>query len=304
MKKLLLVVFIFIASQKFTAQIVFCPPGAEWHYSYISLPQWGGIMYYANETITHVGDSINGNDTIKVISHRRYYLNCEDEVTPLLYTSIRQRGDTVFFRSVKTKNKWQILYNFACTPGTGWQTSVYYSPNSQPVIYGFTVDSVKYTTINNHLLKVLVIGNERITERLGWNSFLFKYYNDGNSGCDGFYFSDYLCYKDNTFGLKQFTARPCNFSGIDGITELYQNNYFRIGPNPASDILNIEFIDESLNYNACEIEVLNLSGQKMITTPAHEPSLKLNISKLQSGLYLLRMSYKSSVIAVSRFIKE
>ncbi len=304
MKNLLLVFLIVTNLQKISAQIVFCPPGAEWHYSYLSIPQWGGVMYYINETIAHVGDSINGIDTIKVISHRKYYLNCEDISVPLSYTSIRQRGDTVFFRNIKTKNNWQILYNFACTPGTGWQTSVYYSPNSQPIIYGFTVDSVKYTTINNHTLKVLVVGNQRITERLGWNSFLFNYHNDGNSGCDGFYFSDYLCYKDNTFGTKQFTTRPCNFSGIDGINELQQNNYFRIGPNPASDMLNVEFIDESLNYNTCQIEVLNLSGQQMITAPVQDPSLKLNISKLPSGLYILKMSHRSSVMAFSRFIKE
>ncbi|MBL7139223.1 MAG: T9SS type A sorting domain-containing protein, partial [Bacteroidales bacterium] len=64
---------------------------------------------------------------------------------------------------------------------------------------------------------------------------------------------------------------------------------FIVYPNPVTDKLTIEF---HINPEGAEIEILNLTGQAMITTriSPNRDILELDISQLSKGLYILKVT--------------
>lgn len=100
---------------------------------------------------------------------------------------------------------------------------------------------------------------------------------------------------------------PSNNSGGDGfvlklnsypvgIKQETRNNNLILFPNPAVETLNI------LSKKSLElIEILNLSGQ--VVFREKNPNNKINISKLSSGAYIVKVISNSDVL-VSKFIKK
>src|ERR1043165_6473023 len=105
MKQLLLLFLIFLVTTKIQAQVVFCPPGAEWHYNF----RTEFLQRTDNVTIKYVGDTLWGLDLLKILSATRFYVdqNCRS----VSRTLIKQKGDTIFMNNNRTQNSWQILYN-------------------------------------------------------------------------------------------------------------------------------------------------------------------------------------------------
>src|SRR5688572_18100547 len=82
------------------AQVVFCPPGARWNYTFVNIPAWGGIYNFINESISYSKDSILNGESVKVLDHRFYYETCYNVGGgKTKRTCIKQKGDTVFFRN-------------------------------------------------------------------------------------------------------------------------------------------------------------------------------------------------------------
>ncbi len=72
-----------------------------------------------------------------------------------------------------------------------------------------------------------------------------------------------------------------------GITEFAFSDYFSVYPNPVNDILNI--------YNKGSIEVqsiavLDILGQLVIAIPNAQTISKVDVSKLATGKYFLKMN--------------
>ena len=225
MKHFIQSIFIFFLFQTAAAQIVFCPPGAEWHYEF-------GVTFASatqNEQVSYVRDSTLGSETVKVLAHKKFYLGCNNSVNKL--SLIKQKGDTVFFRNQATYHSWQILYNFAALPGQSWQSQVesFSTFPSYAATFTVVVDSVKIVTVNGFQLKKLyvhvpaMLSSFTITERLG-AEYIFCYY-DPDPSCDGDYFKAPLCYKDDAFGLKQLSNKPCNYIGYVGLEEGKKEDY-------------------------------------------------------------------------------
>ncbi|WP_372757722.1 T9SS type A sorting domain-containing protein [Mariniflexile sp.] len=62
-------------------------------------------------------------------------------------------------------------------------------------------------------------------------------------------------------------------------------------PNPVLDDLNISLVNTNLNINNTNVTLLNVNGQKVLETkPANSTEVRLNLSNLNSGIYLLRVS--------------
>lgn len=306
MKRNLVFFLMWISFAKFNAQqITFCPPGAEWHYGFYNVPAWAGIYNYENAGIKYTGDSIIGLDTLKILRHSHFYLDCNfpDEVK---ITLIKQKGDTVFFKNTKTLGSWQILYNYACTPGTGWQTTILGGNSGFTGTQTFTymVTAVSYTTINGVNLKQLNLGGYKIIERLGWSgSFLFNFYSE--RGCDGFYYRDMFCYQDAQFGLKQFTDKLCGFSGIDGINQYEQNSLLKIYPNPVRNSVTLE-LDQS-KFSNSELRIMTMLGEKVKVLPnlQFEGGLQtLDLPDVKSGVYVLEIFKEGRLIAAQKLIKD
>ena len=305
MKKYTLLLVLLFYLQSSQSQIVFCPPGAEWHYSFIRfnlIPQYG----FDNVPVKYVRDSIIGTDTARVLTHDRYFTGPNDYIFPSssALTLIKQRGDTVFMRNNYTHHEWQILYNFACQPGQCWQTKISSGPltSSNVSVYTFCVDSVKYIQQNGQSLKTLFIGsNLTVTERYGANSFLFPF--DYSHQSDGDYFSEYLCYQDNTHGLAQFTAKPCNYSNVTGLVSIGKvENNILIYPNPIRDKLILKSQTKQVSY---EILLVNAIGQTVISEKTTmKDETELNLSALENGIYFLHLFDKKSVIVSKKIVKE
>ena len=306
MKHFLFIVLIVFQSKVIKSQIVFCPPGAEWHYLF------GGAFSpnnTFNEMILHNADSISGIDTIKQLMHYRFFLQCSPTVRKTL---VKQKGDTVFFLNSRTQNTWQILYNFAAQPGQSWQTTVVQS-NNVPITFTYTVDSVKTVFMNGFNLRQLKLkapsGYQGLTviERIG-AMFLFPYDNSGLGFCDGNEFIEPLCYNDASFGTKQFSEKSCNYFTINYVGVLNQQNEvapIEIYPNPAQSLLSIKSI-ELLSDN-CKIYVTNATGADMkINPPLNTSSTisQIDINELSTGLYFLQLYKSDKLLFTEKFVKE
>lgn len=296
MKKLILILCCVAAFVEKRAQVVFCPPGAEWHSNFffygVIPPVAAYVKIIQNEQINYTGDSIVDSQVVKVLKHRRFLTGyCNSGFSPP--TLIKQIGDTVFMRNVFTEHTWQILYNFAAVPGDSWNNMF-----SNGTSFTTIVDSVGYVAINGFNLKRLYVrcsegggpGSWRapstITERLGSSRFLFDYY---TTTCgSGEYYEGNLCYQDDTFGLEQFTSRPCNYTYDGGVglkEENLLNSNVSIYPIPASAQLNIELKNEPGTFT---LYLNDLTGKQLQKMECSE-SCAMDLNNLRSGIYLLNV---------------
>lgn len=293
MKKLILILCCVAALAEMRAQVVFCPPGAEWHWNFFwygvpPLAPYAKIIY--NEQVKYTGDSIVDSQVVKVLKHSRFLTgSCNYDYSPR--TLIKQVGDTVFMSNVYTAHAWQILYNFAAAPGHFWVNV--FSNNS---VFTTIVDSVGYVSINGFTLKRLYVRctddpglsswrePSTITERFGSNRCLFDYYTNACSTHE--YYEGNLCYQDDTFGLEQFSSRPCNYTYNGGVglkEENLLNSYVSIYPIPASAQLNIELKNEPGTFT---LYLSDLTGKQLQKMECSE-SCVIDLGNLQNGIYLL-----------------
>jgi len=91
-----------------------------------------------------------------------------------------------------------------------------------------------------------------------------------------------------------------------GLIESEKLNYLKVYPNPASNLITIEFDSESKANST--ITVFNQLGQTLIEKEMNIESTKkvyqFNISHLQKGMYIIRIADGEGVITIKQFIKE
>ncbi|WP_317899260.1 T9SS type A sorting domain-containing protein [Aurantibacillus circumpalustris] len=276
MKKLLLPFILLILINKTPAQVVFCPAGAEWNY-YFNAAYGGG---FENETIKYLRDTIIGADTIKLLKSSRLYAD-GNPVPPNFLTHIKQKGDTIFFNNFSTQYTWQILYNFAAQVNEGWHITHIGCPVNSILTSSYNVVSISSVVENNMTLKKLNMGVFTVTERFGSSGFLFLLSNKGNCHTDQYVGS--LCYKDNSFGLKQFSSYPCDYSNTVGVSENELNKGLRVFPNPT----NGKFTFESATSEMTNISIHNALGELVYSKPNQYSNNQIDLSFLPQGIYYL-----------------
>ena len=305
MKNLLLLFTTLLIFNKNNAQIVFCPPGAEWHYNFVPVGSHNTVV---NETIKYVRDSVIGSETLKVLAHTRFYTRCNPASLSPFITLIKQKGDTVFFSNSITQQTWQVLYNFAAQAGQGWQTTylMYGSLTNTVVTKTCSVSSVSSVTLNNTALKRINIGSDYITERFGWNNFLFMF--SGDPSCHSDQYAWNLCYKDDSFGLQQFLSLPCDFSGAipNGLEVYYKNNSIKIFPNPTSNILNLKLENQTGSENY-EVRLVSVLGKEILSPQRiknEDENFVLDLSAVEKGIYFVQVFEKGKLVATEKIVKE
>lgn len=266
-----------------TAQVSFCPKGAVWNSAFVLIPAWNGKYVYLNEQVVYAQDTLLNGDTVKELRHRFYYATCyNSNFTTVKKTYIKQKGDTVFFRNAKTLNTWQILYNYAVPAGGSWSTTIINAAGN-PITYFRVVDSVKTITLNGMPLRRQYLTYGMVTERIGGSGFLFDFQSQA-PGCDGYYFAETLCYRDDTFGTLSFSDKGCNFSGtidINGLPETTTTQHIRLVPNPAKDRLSIQ----RTKPQAIEVNIIDLSGRIVASFHLAENKSEIALTTLSPGLY-------------------
>jgi len=79
-------------------------------------------------------------------------------------------------------------------------------------------------------------------------------------------------------------------------------NEFRIYPNPSADYMNVEV--PKLGNQSLRLEVFDVLGKKVLTQNLNKLSSRINVSKWNSGVYLVRLTTSEDTVApTKRFVK-
>ncbi|MES2679663.1 MAG: T9SS type A sorting domain-containing protein [Bacteroidota bacterium] len=307
MKILILLLYATAIIKTAHSQVVYCPSGAVWHYLFS--PKVSGLQ--SNEEIRYVRDSILDGETVKVIKHTRFYV-WENwvQTSNIILTVLKQTGDTIFMKNHGTQGNWQILYNFAALPGQSWRNSIceidpfWGVPQNVANSYTVVVDSVKSVVVNNFLLKTLFVRyisnynfpplvehSAQITERFGCNLFMFFYHPPGHSETHTQIdqFTNFLCYEDDTLGLKQFTNYACNSNvGIVKNPEFITG--IKIYPNPVTDKLSVDFTTWTETSKGI---LVNCLGQIIYSFDKLNSQQEIEMKPLRTGIYYLKIQTDS-----------
>lgn len=313
MKKIILI-FILFFEFKAQAQVVFCPPGAEWHYLQRTIGPSANIPWISvNEKVNYLRDTVVDAVTAKVLQHK-FFLS--DNSIPCKLTLVKQKGDTVFFRNQFTLHVWQVLYNYSATPGQSWYNSIVrtFNPPSGIISYTTTVDSISAVTENGSNLKVIYVKQyssnsqyvwkSKITERYGSSIFLFNFSSRFDLGNADPYYNNwveaFLCYSDSGFGTRQFGTKDCNYQNIVGLNDIDTDmEGITLYPNPVLDVLTVESGLEE-NY---QLSILDIYGNELVSKN-YFYSTKLDVSFLKSGIYILTIYESGKKIGSKKIIKE
>jgi hypothetical protein len=315
MKKRLLLLSCLILFQILPAQVVFCPPGAEWSYTFLA---GHSNQIVSNEKITYSRDSMLNGVSVKVLLHN-FSFSMSDAYRPGP-TLIKQNGDTIFMRNAITQHSWQILYNFNVTAGQHWENQLLTAKNTGTSITGFTVtvDSVKTITVNNLPMRELYVkyatngqnGNiipgiyssSVIRERFGNNRFMFNFINTYSSDPD--YVVSFLCYTDSTFGTTQFTSKPCDYSNLMSVFEFNSEILnLTLYPNPVSDQLIIKS-GSAGSANAYTFDLINVLGKVVVTRQTLSGNDQVYLGHLEDGVYFIQVFEKGKRIAIRKILKH
>lgn len=82
---------------------------------------------------------------------------------------------------------------------------------------------------------------------------------------------------------------PCGGS-LSGIAQTAPAADFNIYPNPSSDMVTIDFSQQTADGNNTSIRIFNLSGQCVMNLPFTGYKTNISISDLREGVYIVRVS--------------
>jgi len=94
-----------------------------------------------------------------------------------------------------------------------------------------------------------------------------------------------------------FAKLESSTTGIKGLKDSFN---FSLFPNPATDKITIEISGEKVE---CNLTIVNIEGQELITRQINKPKTQIDISSLPGGIYFVRLMGERT-IQVGKFIKQ
>ncbi len=285
MKRLIKLLVLILFMSNVTAQ-EFAPLESKWYFPmYYSFSSSIGVLTY--ETI---GDTIINNKFCKILF--------KDESTTLGNSGnyyFHQASDTIYHYD-ESNDEFDLVIVFNAEVGDTFlieKPMGFAYPDSMLCI----IDSISY--LNNSSTDSLRIQNVRLVA---------PYFN-GNDTLDAVYHrtiiekvgfgygllpleiewladwrveGDIRCYEDSEIGILNFSDVDCLFTPTVNI----QEDKLRIYPNPASQFITIGSIHKKIT----KIEILNSMGK--VVYEELNPKAKIDISTLNSGIYLIKIRMK------------
>lgn len=99
------------------------------------------------------------------------------------------------------------------------------------------------------------------------------------------------------FIFQQPTFNSTN--DISAVTNIGNNNYVSVYPNPASDRLNVKFLENNKDFT---FSVINSIGQKILVKGIDRNNGSIDISSLENGMYFLQIFSNSKLVGNAKFI--
>ncbi len=280
----------------------FAPVGAEWHYD-IRFAFASDITYsqFSSEKDTF----ILGENCRKITKY-----NASDNYYRPKVEYLFSRNDTVFFLDTAF-NEFQILYVFNAVPTESWSIRVK-DENQNIKTITVTVDSVGTSLINDENLKTLYVTyqhlfngniesyNSTIIEKIGDVQQMFNWIPWSNTVQCSSYSNGLRCYQDDNVGLYSTgIAESCDYTST-GIEDMVSFSNIQLLPNPAYDMVEIK-VPDNQEYN---IRLLDLNGKLIQSWRAFSSKIKLNISDLKEGVYLISLHNDKQIVGRKKLIKR
>lgn len=151
--------------------------------------------------------------------------------------------------------------------------------------------------------------NDQLTSLYGLDSAKMDYVSVGNnpllSECDVKSVCDFLATPGSWAYIEQNTTGCNSREEVEeacqvGINDISGFENMLIYPNPADDFFRINIFENELNY---QITVLNSSGQTLIEKQIHTDDQWVNVSKLQKGIYLVKLVLSDGNVLYSKLVK-
>lgn len=277
--------------------------GAVWHYQISSIGGYGLIK------VVYEKDTLIENRLCAKLSALSYFYGItgpdgkagliEKKQLPDKFTYYN--GDTVFYL---VDQQFKPLYCFNANPGDSWELG---GQTNDLDCSGTSVkvDSIGTTTIQSHLLKWVSVSpkensglalNGKIVERIGTiDGYLFPVINccDPNMICD-FDYIRFTCYQDDDFPSYNVTMYDCEYYLKTNIPEVefFQGLY----PVPTKNKLNV------ISKQVSSVIILSIDG-KIVCEPEISGN-QIDLSELESGIYLVILKNKSGKIYSQKIIKR
>lgn len=305
--------FFFISSDS-NAQAVWVPDSqTTWYYDYCTgaLTVTGGYV-----KITYHSDTMIGGDSYVVLEKKiksyDFFLGFDSSLSRE-YTRL-DAGIVYYWRSGSVNE----LYDLNAVVGDTWQvvpaassssTDPWFLCDSASVISVLNVDTVYHAGIAHRRLKVepelpmmgYNFSDPFVVNRLGSMGYMFPHPECVTDECEGW---KLRCYYDNTVGWLDFdTTQDCDYVKVGtGLGGPDFASLFDLSPSPTSSWISLRFKGD-FSVIGSDIEVINVLGQKVLSTELLDNSQRIDVSDLPDGQYLLRISNSEGLQAVKKFSK-
>lgn len=250
---------------------------------------------------------IDGDTTINSLQYVKIYKSIRDldtgDTTTLLHASMRQSvGEKLvyFIRHFWGDEKEKIGYNFNVSVGDTVSLPAFYYN-----IPGYNDSLFILLAITNRLLEN---GEYRKQYQFKKNNWSYNYFIEGigylkhpiPNIAD---FSSLGCFTIENEILIGY-EEACDFTivNIEELDYSYNKSGLKIYPNPGNDEISIEILSEHVGF--FDVEIFNSVGKSIFELHDHDAqnSISVNTSAFMDGIYLLRISNKSTFIQSSKFI--
>ncbi|MEO6168492.1 MAG: T9SS type A sorting domain-containing protein [Chitinophagales bacterium] len=264
----------------------FAPVGATWYYNEY---QVFGDLYV--KKITSVTETI------------RFGKNCKQLFSESMEEFYAYRDSLKMYVSYASDTNWHLLYDFTKIAG-----EVFYAHEAFELADSILVSVISTgdTSINGYLLPFMVTKsidpfwkfNGKAILNIGSES----YFVPPHPIADPFP-SGLRCYEDNIIGLYKILS-PCDTIIDVGVSNVPVYQGIRIIPNPAENILQVNFDDPTERMKTITVRnVLGSIVMEGIIQPDHRSSFKLDVESLTAGIYLIDI-YSEKRHYIERFIRR
>ena len=298
MKKLLLLSLFMIAHFISNAQ-EWAPIGTEWYYTHL---YWWTPDIDFNHWVSAKDTTINGQHC-RIIEKTHFACDLRP-YRNFMYGENRR----IYFFNERTEN-FEVLYDFNLEAGDSlkipnWlDESLGFEFEPDTIIY--LVDSTSTfawndsTYIKQYISHYIPYWGEyeyfTAIENIGGTNQMFNY---SPGICDGEYDGPLRCYNSPETGLINFGTVACDYTPVE---KVIADPKIRVFPNPVTDQLLVNLNSEL--HVKLEFKIYDYSGKWVHAGVIDGTSNPIDLSRLSSGIYMLRLFDSGIPVNTQKIVK-